>query len=194
MLRSLPLQRFEAVAAKASTAAVLPVSLLAEVGWSEVDAPTLDLHYSLTGSTAALVVPAPLQLPSRRDDLWQHTCFEAFLAVPGEEHYWELNLAPSGAWNLYRLDGYRRNLRPETCCQSVPIHWRVKAEQASLQARLSLPAELAAAETLELGLSAVLERNDRELEYWALCHPLPDADFHRREGFRVRLAAADRNA
>jgi len=194
MLQSLPLLRFEAIAANGGSAAGLPVSLEADLAWRGLDAPTLDLHYRLRGSTAALVVPAALQQPSRCDHLWQHTCFETFLAIPGEDRYWELNLAPSGAWNFYRLDGYRRNLRPEISCQAVPIQWRIEPELASLQAQLSLPAELAAAERLEVALTAVLERNDLELEYWALCHPAAEADFHRREGFRVRLAAADRSA
>jgi hypothetical protein len=40
---------------------------------------------------------------------------------------------------------------------------------------------------LEVALSAVIELKDGELTYWALTHGGPQADFHRREGFIVKL-------
>ena len=49
----------------------------------------------------------------RQDNLWKHTCFEAFFARPDSEQYWELNVAPSGHWNLYQFDGYRSGGREE---------------------------------------------------------------------------------
>ena len=158
----------------------------------------LRFHYSLEGPIDQLVVPAPLPQTPRHDDLWQHTCFEAFLARPGSEAYWELNLAPSGAWNLYRLDGYRRNLRPDPACRGTGIRWRADAQKATLEACLSLPPELAAeagshangSMALDVGLTAVLERQDGQCEYWALCHAGSEADFHRRESFSLRLRPA----
>jgi hypothetical protein len=155
---------------------------------------SLILRYTLRGCTSDLLIPPALAVPCRCDDLWQHTCFEAFLAIPGDEPYWELNLSPGGAWNLYRLAGYRRELRPESRCQAVPLRWWADAGQARLEATLELPPELAAADTLELGLTAVLERRDGALEYWALSHPGPEADFHRRDGFSLRLVAEDHDA
>ena len=39
----------------------------------------LELHYSVEGDIGRLIVPT--QAASRRGDkLWQHTCFEAFIA------------------------------------------------------------------------------------------------------------------
>jgi len=40
----------------------------------------------------------------------------------------------------------------------------------------------------------VLERRNGALEYWALSHPGPEADFHRRDGFSLRLVAEARDA
>lgn len=123
----------------------------------------------------------------RRDDLWQHTCFEAFLAVPGEEAYWELNLAPGGDWNLYRLTSYRSPLQPELTVQQLPLSCHLGRGCLDLETVVPLPAPLAAAATLQLNLCAVLEAEGGELSYWALHHPGSEADFHRRDGFSLVL-------
>jgi hypothetical protein len=39
--------------------------------------------------------------------LWEHTCFEAFVAADGAAAYHEMNLAPSGAWAAFAFRGYR---------------------------------------------------------------------------------------
>jgi len=149
---------------------------------------TLLLTYSLSGPLETLRIPPPEPAPLRRDGLWQHTCLEAFLGLAGQEGYWELNLAPSGHWNLYRLDGYRRHLRPEPALQALPIAVALTPANLELRAALPLPAALAQASEreleIELGLSAVLEHQDGQLSYWALAHPPGEADFHWRGGWR----------
>lgn len=40
---------------------------------------------------------------------------------------------------------------------------------------------------LEVGITAVIEHSDGRLSYWALHHPAPEADFHLRGGFRIRI-------
>jgi hypothetical protein len=40
---------------------------------------------------------------------------------------------------------------------------------------------------LELAVTAVVELQDGEILYWALRHPGEQADFHRREGFGLRI-------
>jgi len=53
----------------------------------------LRFAYRVVGDLAAVRVPPPA--PARRTDrLWEHTCFEAFVAVDGEPGYVELNAAP----------------------------------------------------------------------------------------------------
>lgn len=149
---------------------------------------TLQLAYTLSGPLETLRIPPPGRAPERRDGLWQHTCLEAFLGVAGQERYWELNLAPSGHWNLYRLDGYRRHLRPEQALQALPIAVALSPANLELRAHLPLPAGLAQAcereLAIELGLSAVLEHRDGQLSYWALAHPPGEPDFHWRGGWR----------
>ncbi|MFO8238895.1 MAG: DOMON-like domain-containing protein [Prochlorococcaceae cyanobacterium] len=148
----------------------------------------LQLSYQLSGPLETLRIPPPEPHPQRRDGLWRHTCLEAFLALAGQEGYWELNLAPSGHWNLYRLDGYRHNLRPDPTLQALALDGERSACQLQLRARLPLPAALAEAlaegRELELALTAVLEHGDGSLSYWALAHPPGDPDFHWRGGWR----------
>ena len=158
---------------------------------------SLLLHYRLEDPRGGQGAPQGLILDGaatgrgeadqRRDDLWQHTCFEAFLTIPGEESYWELNLAPGGAWNLYRLSSYRSPLQPELTVQQLPLSCHLGQGCLDLETVVPLPAPLAAAATLQLSLCAVLEAEGGELSYWALHHPGSEADFHRRDGFSLLL-------
>ena len=171
-------------------------------GWLERRGETLILEFQLScaaeqGENAILWPPAAGQ-PQRRDGLWEHTCLEWFLAHPHGEAYWEFNLCPNGDWNVYALDGYRRGLRPDPHYSALPLecsgsgsdngrisHFRVTA---ALPAAL-LPATLVSAQPteLELAVTAVLEQRGGAISYWALHHGGAQADFHRRDDFRLRI-------
>jgi hypothetical protein len=138
---------------------------------------SLQLRYDLRGPLERLRLPPPAQAP----------CFEAFLAESGTEGYRELNLSPAGHWNLYRLDGYRQGLRPDPQIQALPFQVAMAAEHLQLALSLDLtPLDLAQA-PLELALTAVLQHSDGSCSFLALTHPGAEADFHRREGFLLRL-------
>lgn len=151
------------------------------------------LRFRLQGDLEALLLPAPVALPQRRDGLWQHTCFEAFWGPGGQEGYWELNASPSGDWNLYRFDRYRQGLRPEPL--PVPLRpswclsaaWGEQPAQLTLDLRCPAPPPALGAAGLEASLTAVLEHRQAGLSYWALHHPGAEADFHDRRGFRLQL-------
>lgn len=151
----------------------------------------LQLNYGLAwtadDSAAAVLLPNSMAAPQRRDQLWAHTCLELFIAIPGEKRYWEVNMAPNGDWAVYRLDDYRQGLRPEPQLAAMPF--QVHRQLGLLELRLDwhLPAELAAAAELELGASTVIEHLDGEISYWALNHPAPQADFHNRQSFALRV-------
>jgi hypothetical protein len=150
---------------------------------------TLRLHYRLEadlGSAASALLLPPPGPPSRRDGLWQHTCLEAFLAPADGEPYWELNLAPSGDWALYRFAAYRRG-QQSPALENLPVAVVNRAEQLELSLNFPLPTELATASQLELAVTAVLEQQSGALSYWALRHPAAQPDFHLREGFVLRL-------
>jgi len=58
---------------------------------------------------------------------------KAFFAEPGEERYWEINLAPNGHWNVYRLDRYRQGLRPEPLVSGLTYALRSERHGAAAQ-------------------------------------------------------------
>jgi hypothetical protein len=110
-----------------------------------------------------------------------------FLAPVGGEAYWEVNLAPSGDWNLYRLDGYRLGLRPEPAYPDLPFQLQRQEGRLILDLELDL-GPIAAPETaLAVAVCAVLEEREGAISYWALAHPGADPDFHRRDGFLIQL-------
>ncbi|QPN65510.1 DOMON-like domain-containing protein [Synechococcus sp. CBW1006] len=149
--------------------------------------PELRIHYCLRAPLAELLVPPPAQQPQRCDGLWMHTCLEAFLAVEGDDRYWEINLSPSGDWNVYRLEGYRLGLTPEASVRALPFLSQQSPQQLELAFHCHLPPPLAAAASVQVGISAVIEHRGGALSTWALDHPGPEADFHRREGFLLRI-------
>lgn len=153
----------------------------------------LAITYQLMGPQTSVVLPTPSTMgtPRRRDGLWEHTCFELFLAAEGLEPYWEVNLAPNGDWNLYRLDGYRRGLAPVGDRDALPFVVRASDPCLELEVNLQLPLELALAcrqRALQVGITTVMEHPQGDLTYWALSHGGAEADFHRREDFLLQLS------
>lgn len=145
----------------------------------------LTLHYSLTGDLDRLRLP-PRAAPERTDELWRHTCFEAFIASDGGGYY-EFNVSPSTQWAAYRFDGYREGLAPfELYAPSIA------GEMGDGRLELRIVLDLADAAlpengTWRIGLSAVMETADGGLSYWALRHPPGKADFHHADCFALEL-------
>src|SRR6266851_4852662 len=81
-----------------------------EVGVARPRADRLVLSYTMTGTMSDVRMP-PVVTPARADDLWQHTCFEAFVRASSGPAYYEFNFAPSTEWAAYRFDGYRSGMR-----------------------------------------------------------------------------------
>lgn len=160
----------------------LPISV--SVGVSRLPDGLL-LVYRIAGDIAGLAIPEP-QLPGPADELWRHTCCEAFVAAAGEAGYREFNFSPSGQWAAYAFSGYRQRAD-----WPVPLAPRIgfsrSAEALVLEALL--PLALLPAGDMHLGLTAVTEAADGRLGYWALAHPGENPDFHRREAFSLDIAA-----
>jgi hypothetical protein len=132
-------------------------------------------------------IPAGVDRPSRRDRLWEETCFELFVACRGETHYREVNLSPAGHWNVYLFDDYRTGMREESAVTSLPFGvWR-GPDTLRLAVELDLDRIDATAEALEIGLGAVVKSGNGRLDFYAPAHPGARADFHRRDGFLIVL-------
>jgi len=157
-----------------------------QLGWA--GAAALRLIFRLHGDLQSLALPAPT-LPGFADGLWQHTCFEAFVAEAGSTAYREFNFSPSGQWAHYAFASYRQ---PEPLGRDHPPHLAVRQQSDALwlEASVPLPA-LPPGHAFDLGLSSVLEHGDGQLSYWALAHPDSRPDFHRREAFILKLSLPD---
>ena len=152
---------------------------------------TLQITYQLEGELSQLRIPNCSGPPLRQDLLWQATCLEFFMAAAGNSDYWEYNLSPSGDWNVYHLDGYRKGLAAEPAYKQLPFSVKRDDQQLSLSLTCTLPPALAthrAAAGLEVGVSAVLQSSSGELAYWALAHPGSEPDFHHRGVFCLKFA------
>ena len=147
----------------------------------------LQLSYELTGDLAQIRIPEP-KPPAAVDRLWEHSCFEVFVAAEGEANYHEFNFSPSGQWAAYAFSGYR--IRSSwTSSRRPSIRFVLTNEHLLLEALIAA-ADLPRNNTgkpLQLGLAAVIEADDGTCSYWALHHPEARPDFHHRAGFILSL-------
>lgn len=149
----------------------------------------LSIHYSLTGNIDKILFPAVSTQPARKSELWTATCFEFFLGLPHESQYWEFNLSPSGDWNIYRIDAYRRvGFREESSIQRLPFSVRQEPARVFVAAAVDLSPIIDSDRQIQLGITSVMQSNDRTETYWALSHPNPQADFHLTESFTIELS------
>jgi hypothetical protein len=155
---------------------------------------TLVFEYQLSGELSRLSLPVPSASPSgsRRDGLWRHSCFEAFIARPGAPEYFEFNFAPQGDWAAYRFAGYRAGMEPLALPQAPRIEVRRSAEELLLTAAVSLneASLLAHGAPLRVALASVIEDGGGTLSYWSLRHAPGKADFHHADGFALELNVA----
>jgi hypothetical protein len=152
---------------------------------------SLMLCYLVTGAIADLRMP-PAAAAARTDELWQHTCFEAFVqASPGAEYY-EFNFAPSTQWAAYRFMNYRSGMRVATEISAPRIEVQSSEMCYTLQATLELDRSsvLPRDAGWRLGLSALIEEVSGRQSYWALAHPPGKPDFHHPDCFACELHSA----
>jgi len=149
----------------------------------------LTVSYSLTGELESVLFPPVSAVSSRRDELWKWTCFEFFLAIRDQPGYWEFNMSPSGDWNAYQMDAYRRiGFREERAISRLPFESRKESDAFRLEVSVDLTCLVQDEAELQMGITAVIRTKDSRETYWALVHAAPYADFHLRESFILPLA------
>jgi hypothetical protein len=148
----------------------------------------LRLHYSLAADLSRLRVPAPAA-GRRVDELWKHTCFEAFIANAGASAYHEFNLSPSGDWAAYRFSAYRQGRSPAQLAAAPQIAMHRDDSRLQFHCSLAWPPDAARRERgpLRVALAAVIEAVDGSLSYWAVRHAPGKPDFHHPEAFALEL-------
>ncbi len=148
---------------------------------------TLLISYELPGPLSELVIPAPADLRERKNALWEETCLEFFLGPTNSDCYWEFNLSPAGHWNVYRFTSYRQGMQEEPAFTSLPFGVQMHSDTLRLSLKLDLDKIIPSGQALKVAISAVIKTINEGTTYWALTHPGPKADFHRRDSFIVEL-------
>ena len=144
----------------------------------------ITLTFRLVGDITGLAIPG-LCSPRTADNLWQHTCFEAFMMAGEGPEYREFNFSPSGEWAVYDFRGYRNGgVLENKLAPGIVVHKTMD--------RLELGAEICQVllphgRPLRLGLSAIVEDDGGILSYWALRHPPGKPDFHHTDAFALQL-------
>ena len=148
----------------------------------------LDIQYTITGETEKILWSERSASPMRKDGLWSATCFEFFVALPEDPQYWEFNVAPSGDWNVYRMDGYRRvGFREEASIQRLLLDLKNELGLVSLNTSVDVSLLVTENQSLQVGISCVVQSIDHAESYWALVHPHPTPDFHLRQSFIIQI-------
>ena len=133
----------------------------------------------LVEGVAQLILPDPAE-PTRTDELWRTTCFEAFVGGPGTA-YREYNFAASGDWAAYAFDAPRSAMRNADDRAEV---W-LEGGESWIAVEAEVTGEFAS--NAPLSLTAVVEETGGHKSYWALAHPAGPPDFHDRSCFIARL-------
>jgi hypothetical protein len=144
---------------------------------------TTNIWFGVGAPADRFVIPEAAE-PGRAEDLWQTTCFEAFLRANDGDAYREWNFAPSGQWASYDFTSHREG---RTDAEVVPPY--IRMEDNLTWWALGATVAVDAGREWQLGLSAILEEKDGTKSYWALAHPESDKpDFHSPVCFAASLA------
>lgn len=151
----------------------------------------LVLSYILNGTMSDILLP-PRAAAARSDQLWQHTCFEAFVRAPSGTGYYEFNFSPSTEWAAYRFSSHRGGMRVADGIDAPLIDAQSEPQSFALRAALDLRGlpDLVHGASWQVGLSAVIEEAGGEMSYWALAHPPGKPDFHHADCFVLELSPA----
>ena len=143
---------------------------------------TTNIWFGVGAPASRFMIPETEE-QSRADELWQTTCFEAFLRETGAQAYQEYNFAPSGNWAAYTLSGYRESMTELDV--GAPPYIRMEDNLTWWTVGATIAVE--AGKSWDLGLSAVLEEKDGTKSYWALAHASDQPDFHSPDCFVAKL-------
>jgi hypothetical protein len=146
-------------------------------------------QYSLVADMSRVRVPLS-GAGGRADALWEHTCFEAFVAAKEAPCYHEFNFSPSLDWAIYRFGAYREGMSPADIGRAPEISVRRGDDRFELKSAVQLGhlADLRDVRHLRIALAAVIEDDNGRLSYWGLRHPPGKPDFHHPNGFALEVA------
>ncbi len=135
------------------------------------------------------VIYIPNGPKERQDNLWQSTCLEAFWSESGTLNYWEMNISPCGAWNLYKFNDYRIPTPPvrEERILNISFESVSRGNETTFKVEVPLENLFLDNKKLDVSLTSVIEFKNKEKSYFAIRHVNTKPDFHQRESFVCNL-------
>lgn len=122
---------------------------------------------------------------SRKDELWKKTCFELFISA-GQKNlaYQEVNLSPTGGWNVYSFSSERQGMVRSPDLAGVSFaNTQFSFDHESCVFQLDFSKMKNAEElSFRVGMTAVLQIGN-EVSYWAMTHLKDKPDFHDRNSW-----------
>jgi len=110
----------------------------------------------------------------RHVGLWQQTCFEVFIQPSGVKKYFEINLTPQKAWNVFSFDDYRMPQPPRELPGAHLVSFNFKAGE--LKATFKVPeADL---RKINVSFCSVVVLKDTGVTYWSVKHADTKPNFH----------------
>jgi hypothetical protein len=82
----------------------------------------------------------------------------------------------------------------ETAFKISPFQFDHSPQMLTLQINLDLSGLFSSSQAVIAGITTVIQTIDGNLSYWALTHPGPAADFHRRDSFQLDLPTETQRA
>ena len=132
----------------------------------------------IIGPINDLKIPANLYTFQRQNNLWKSTCFEIFF-LHQDGTYLEFNFSPSGQWNSYYFEGYRKFISEQALSQIPEIIWEISPHSILM----TFSYQFIFPNTLKFNPALVMETQKSETYYWSCNHQNLKPDFHYLENF-----------
>lgn len=113
----------------------------------------------------------------RRNGLWEETCFEFFWKGKGSK-YWEMNLAPSGDWQIYEFNKYR-DLLGEAPLQISNLQAGAQRESYTISGTIEFGPQNQA--VIDKVSPTGILKTSADRFYFANSHPKDKPDFHNQD-------------
>jgi hypothetical protein len=147
----------------------------------------LIISYALTGDIAEVEIPSLSNNPIRKNELWEHTCFEFFIGIKNSPRYWEFNLSPTSDWNVYSFAGYRQGMQEEAAFSTLPFSVSHSSDCLAIALDFDLSKIIPNEQVIDVAIASVIKSKNSQVSYWALTHSAEEADFHQRSSFILDL-------
>ncbi len=139
----------------------------------ELSQNSITLYYDLSPLPYGLTSKKVEHKPKRKDELWKGNCFELFLSKNHNHEYIEYNISPSGDWNCYEFDSYRKGMREKDTPPPT-----IKIKNSLVEISITIGDEIYNA----YQITCIIEQ-DEQLKYFSTSHPKSAPDFHNQDCF-----------